>query len=83
MTKVSYSLSQYYSMYSRVCDLFDFSDQSKGMLSSENDEEVSSYDDENYDDYYSSTSRDRKSDESGEDYNERMNDQNSLLDYYS
>ncbi|WP_262280921.1 hypothetical protein [Hallella absiana] len=53
------------------------------MLSSENDEEVSSYDDENYDDYYSSTSRDRKSDESGEDYNERMNDQNSLLDYYS
>lgn len=61
----------------RVCDFFGYSNPSKVMYSSKWDEE------DNDDDYYSPTSWEREPGESDEDYNDRMEDQDSLMDYFS
>lgn len=82
MTKTSFVSNQYPSGYSRVCDLFGSQVPSKVLFSSEDNDD---YDDisEEDDDYYSPTSWDRDPEESDEDYRDRMEDQESLLEYFS
>lgn len=81
MTKTSFVSGQCPSDSSRVCDLFGSQIPSKVLFSSEDDD----YDgiSEDDDDYYSPTSWDRDPEESDEDYRDRMEDQESLLEYFS
>lgn len=85
MKKTSFVSNQYLSRYQRTCELFGSAEPSKVLRFSYGDDStnIDEEEDDCDNDFYSPTSWDREPGESDEDYNDRMEDQDSLLDYFS